>query len=354
MTAVNGSSSRQRTEAFDFELPREAIAARPAIPRDAARLLVIDRGLRDARVRDLPELLCPPDVLVFNDTRVVPARLNGKRETAKIEVTLHKRISSMSWWAFSRPSKRLHVGDVIDFATGFLATVTDKRDGGEVELRFSGRKDIMATLERYGEVPLPPYIPRESGADERDREDYQTVYAVNAGAVAAPTAGLHFTDELLQTLDDRGIQRVLLTLHVGAGTFLPVKTKFVDEHKMHSEWGMIGDEATRVINAAKDAGGRVIAVGTTVLRLIESAADEDGRISPFSGETSIFITPGYRFRMVDMLMTNFHLPRSTLFMLVAAFSGLERMRAAYRYALGGGYRFYSYGDATLLFRDESR
>ena len=354
MTAMIAPSSRQRTEAFDFELPREAIAARPAIPRDAARLLVVDRGLRDARVRDLPELLCPPDVLVFNDTRVVPARLNGRRATAKIEVTLHKRISAMSWWAFSRPSKRLRVGDVIDFAAEFLGTVTAKGDGGEIQLKFSGCKDVIAALERYGEVPLPPYIPREGGADERDRDDYQTVYAANVGAVAAPTAGLHFTDELLQTLDDRGIQRVLLTLHVGAGTFLPVKAKFVDEHRMHCEWGMIGDDAARVINEAKDAGGRVIAVGTTVLRLIESAADDDGQISPFSGETSIFITPGYRFRMVDMLMTNFHLPRSTLFMLVAAFSGLEQMRTAYRYALGGGYRFYSYGDATLLFRDESR
>lgn len=351
MTAEVVSSLRLKTEAFDFELPREAIAARPAAPRDAARLLVVDGGLRHARVRDLPDLLRPPDVLVFNDTRVVPARLNGRRGPAKIEVTLHKRISAGSWWAFARPAKRLRPGDVIVFAPGFLAAVTNKKNDGEVQLDFSCCEDVIAALERYGEMPLPPYIRRERGADARDREDYQTVYGVHTGAVAAPTAGLHFTDELLQTVDDRGIQRVHLTLHVGAGTFLPVKAEFVDEHRMHCEWGRIEDDAARAINAARDAGGRVVAVGTTVLRLIESAAGDDGRIAPFSGETSIFITPGYRFRVVDMLMTNFHLPRSTLFMLVAAFSGLERMRRAYRHALGDGYRFYSYGDATLLFRD---
>ncbi len=354
MTAEVASTPRLKTEAFDFELPRELIAARPVIPRDAARLLVVGDELDDARVRDLPDFLRPSDVLVFNDTRVIPARLNGRRGAAKIEVTLHKRVSADSWWAFARPAKRLRPGDDIVFAPDFVAAVTDKRDGGEVRLEFSGCEDVLAALERFGEMPLPPYIPRERGADARDREDYQTVYAANAGAVAAPTAGLHFTNRLLQAINDRGIQRIHLTLHVGAGTFLPVKAEFVDEHRMHGEWGRIDDDSAREINAAKDAGGRVVAVGTTVLRLIESAVGDDGRIAPFSGETSIFITPGYRFRVADMLMTNFHLPRSTLFMLVAAFSGLERMRAAYRHALDTGYRFYSYGDASLLFRDTTR
>lgn len=354
MAAEVTNPPRLKTEDFDFELPREAIAARPAVPRDAAQLLVVDGGLRDAHVGDLPDLLRPPDVLVFNDTRVVPARLTGKRGAVRIEVTLHKRVSADTWWAFARPAKRLRSGDDIIFAPGFAAEVTDKRDGGEVRVEFSGCEDVLAALELYGEIPLPPYIPREGGADARDRDDYQTVYATHDGAVAAPTAGLHFTDELLQAIDDHGIGRVHLTLHVGAGTFLPVKAEFVDDHRMHGEWGRIDDNAARTINAARDAGGRVVAVGTTALRLIESAAGGDGRVAPFSGETSIFITPGYRFRVIDVLMTNFHLPRSTLFMLVAAFSGLERMRTAYRHALGTGYRFYSYGDATLLFRDAVR
>lgn len=348
------NSHRLRTDEFDFELPREAIAARPAVPRDAARLLVVDGGFRDARISDLPDLLRPTDIVVLNDTRVVPTRLTGRRGAARIEVTLHKRVSAASWWAFARPAKRLRIGDDIEFAPDFTAAVTDKRDGGEVLLDFPDCENMLAGLERYGEMPLPPYIPRERGADTRDRDDYQTVYASHAGAVAAPTAGLHFTDELLRAIDDRGIPRVHLTLHVGAGTFLPVKAEFVDDHRMHSEWGRIDDHAARAINAARDAGGRVVAVGTTALRLIESAANDGGRIAPFSGETSIFITPGYRFRAVDVLMTNFHLPRSTLFMLVAAFSGLEKMRAAYSYALGAGYRFYSYGDATLLFRDPAQ
>ncbi len=351
MAAEVASTSGLTTEAFDFELPREVIAARPAVPRDSARMLVVDGGLGDAYVRDLPDLLRPPDILVLNDTAVVPARLTGRRGAARIRLTLHKRVSAVSWWAFARPARRLRVGDGIDFAPDFAATVADKRDGGEVLLDFRGCDDVLAALEQFGEMPLPPYIPRPGGADARDRADYQTVYAAHAGAVAAPTAGLHFTEALLRAIGDRGIARVHLTLHVGAGTFLPVKAELVDDHRMHAEWGEIGTEAAAAINAARDAGGRVVAVGTTALRLLETAARDDGRVAPFSGETSIFITPGYRFRAVDVLMTNFHLPRSTLFMLVAAFSGLERMRAAYAHALDAGYRFYSYGDATLLFRD---
>jgi S-adenosylmethionine:tRNA ribosyltransferase-isomerase len=284
----------------------------------------------------------------------VPARLAGRRRDAKIEVTLHKRVSATTWWAFAKPAKRLRTGDTITFAPEFSAVVGEKREGGETRLDFGGSEDILAALERFGEMPLPPYIPRPEGADSRDREDYQTIFADRPGAVAAPTAGLHFTDTLLRAIDARGIRRVHLTLHVGAGTFLPVKSTFVDEHRMHAEWGEVGAEAARAINDAKAAGGRVVAVGTTALRLLESAVAEGGEIAAFTGETSIFITPGYRFRAVDVLMTNFHLPRSTLFMLVAAFSGLERMRAAYRHAVRSGYRFYSYGDASLLFREPGR
>ncbi len=351
MAAGVASTARLKTEAFDFELPRDSIAARPAAPRDSARMLVVERGLRDAHVRDLPELLRPGDVLVLNDTRVVPARLTGRRGAARIEVTLHKQDRPGVWWAFAKPARRLRIGDEIIFAPEFSAVVGDKRDGGEVRLDFHGHDDVFAALERLGEMPLPPYIPRPDGADARDRDDYQTVYAARDGAVAAPTAGLHFTDELLRAIDARGVGLVHLTLHVGAGTFLPVKAEFVEDHRMHAEWGEIDAAAARAINAARDAGGRVVAVGSTALRLLESAAGADGRVAPFVGETSIFITPGYRFRAVDVLMTNFHLPRSTLFMLVSAFAGLERMRAAYRHAIDAGYRFYSYGDSTLLFRD---
>jgi S-adenosylmethionine:tRNA ribosyltransferase-isomerase len=354
MTPEVKGGERLRTDAFDFDLPRDRIAERPVFPRDASRMLVVDRGLRDAHVRDLPNFVRSEDILIVNDTRVVPTRLSGRRGAAKIEVTLHKNVSPQTWWAFAKPAKRLRVGDRVVFAPEFEAAVAEKREGGGVRLVFHGSMDVLSALERYGAMPLPPYISRDQGADARDRDDYQTVFARHAGAVAAPTAGLHFTDELLRVIDGRGIKRAQLTLHVGAGTFLPVKAEFVDDHRMHSEWGTIDERAAEAINTAREAGGRVVAVGTTVLRLLESAVGADGRIAPFTGETSIFITPGYRFRAVDVLMTNFHLPRSTLFMLVSAFSGLERMKAAYRHAVEAGYRFYSYGDATLLFREPGR
>jgi S-adenosylmethionine:tRNA ribosyltransferase-isomerase len=336
---------------FDFDLPRELIAERPVVPRDAARLLhVAARGLADLCVRDLPGLLQPGDVLVSNDTRVIPARLFGKRGEAGIEVTLHERVALDSWKAFARPAKKLRLGDVVRWAPDFTATVAEKGEAGEVTLRFDRSGDaLMLALENYGSLPLPPYI-RKGEADEADRADYQTVFARHKGAVAAPTAGLHFTSELLAALDARGVRRLTVTLHVGAGTFLPVKVDDTRDHKMHSERGVVSAEVAEAVNAAKRAGGRVVAVGTTSLRLLESAAGEDGLLRPFDGATDIFITPGYGFRLVDVLMTNFHLPRSTLFMLVSAFAGLDRMKAAYEHAKAHGYRFYSYGDACLLER----
>lgn len=342
-----------RVDDFDFDLPRERIAERPMVPRDAARLLHIRRdGLEDAIVRDLPGLLRPGDVLVSNDTRVIPARLFGRRRTAGIEVTLHERIALDGWKAFARPAKKLSAGDVIEFAPGFSAVVAEKGEAGEVTLTFDRSGDaLMVALEEYGRLPLPPYI-RHGTADERDREDYQTIFAREKGAVAAPTAGLHFTPDLLSAIDAAGIRRVTVTLHVGAGTFLPVKADDTRDHKMHSERGVVTPEVAAAVNTAKAAGGRVIAVGTTSLRLLESAADEQGRLHPFEGATDIFITPGYRFRIVDLLMTNFHLPRSTLFMLVSAFSGLDQMKRAYAHAIDRGYRFYSYGDACLLHRED--
>jgi S-adenosylmethionine:tRNA ribosyltransferase-isomerase len=343
-----------KVDAFDFELPREAIAERPASPRDAARLLLVrDRGREDRVVRELPDLLRPGDLMVFNDTRVIPARLKGRRRTAGVEVTLHMMEGDAVWRAFARPAKKLEAGDRLDFAADFSAQVVEKGDAGEVLLRFDrGGIALMAALERFGTLPLPPYIKRPDGADARDRDDYQTVYAREPGAVAAPTAGLHFTPELLAALERKGIRRVTLTLHVGAGTFLPVKVDDTRDHKMHSERGHISAEAARAINQTRVAGGRIVAVGTTSMRLLESAAADDGRVQSFDGATDIFITPGYRFRAVDLLMTNFHLPRSTLFMLVSAFAGLERMKAAYAHALASGYRFYSYGDSSLLERTE--
>jgi S-adenosylmethionine:tRNA ribosyltransferase-isomerase len=336
---------------FDFDLPRELIAERPVSPRDAARLLhVSGAALADLCVRDLPRLLQPGDVLVSNDTRVIPARLFGKRGEAGVEVTLHERVALDSWKAFARPAKKLRPGDVVRWAGDFTATVAEKGEAGEVTLRFDrSGDDLMLALEAYGRLPLPPYI-RKGEADEADRADYQTVFAREKGAVAAPTAGLHFTPDLLAALDARGIQRLTVTLHVGAGTFLPVKVDDTRDHKMHSERGVVTAQVADAVNAAKAAGGRIVAVGTTSLRLLESAAGEDGVLLPFDGATDIFITPGYRFRLVDVLMTNFHLPRSTLFMLVSAFAGLDRMRAAYDHAKAGGYRFYSYGDACLLER----
>ncbi|MDR3436186.1 tRNA preQ1(34) S-adenosylmethionine ribosyltransferase-isomerase QueA [Telmatospirillum sp.] len=343
-----------KVDAFDFDLPREVIAERPASPRDAARLLRVRKdGLEDLIVRDLPGLLEPGDLMVFNDTRVIPARLKGRRGTAGIEVTLHMAEGDDCWRAFARPAKKLSAGDHLVFAPEFSAEVAEKGEAGEVVLRFDrGGIALMAALERFGTMPLPPYIKRPAGADARDREDYQTVYAREPGAVAAPTAGLHFTTDLLEALDRRGVGRVTLTLHVGAGTFLPVKADDTRDHKMHAERGHVAADAAARINATKAAGGRIVAVGTTSLRLLESAATEDGRMQTFDGLTDIFITPGYRFRMVDLLLTNFHLPRSTLFMLVSALAGLDRMKAAYAHAVTSGYRFYSYGDASLLERAE--
>ncbi|MGE4014314.1 MAG: tRNA preQ1(34) S-adenosylmethionine ribosyltransferase-isomerase QueA, partial [Alphaproteobacteria bacterium] len=307
--------------------------------------------LDDRVVHELPSLLRPGDVMVFNDTRVIPARLEGRRGQARVELTLHLRLAPDRWRAFARPAKRLKQGDEIRFAPDLAARVTEKREAGEIEVQFDkAGATLMRALEAYGAMPLPPYIARPAGEAAEDRQDYQTVYAVREGAVAAPTAGLHFTPELLASLDARGIARVFVTLHVGAGTFLPVKVDNIAEHKMHAEYGEISLEAARAINARRAAGGRVIAVGTTSLRLLESSADADGRVHPFSEETDIFIAPGYRFRAVDLLLTNFHLPRSTLFMLVAAFSGLARMKSAYAHAIAANYRFYSYGDACLLQR----
>jgi S-adenosylmethionine:tRNA ribosyltransferase-isomerase len=347
------SSAAMKTADFDFELPNDCIADRPVSPRDAARLLVVGEALRDMTMRDLPSLLEPGDVLVFNDTRVLPARLRGRRGEARIEATLHKQEAASEWRAFARPAKRLRPGDRVEFAPDLSAEVADKGEGGEVLLRFNvGGPDLIAALQRHGEMPLPPYIRREGGADERDRADYQTMFAEIEGAVAAPTAGLHFTPELMRGLRERGVTPVPLTLHVGAGTFLPVKVEDVAAHKMHAEYGEITEATAQAVNQARAAGGRVVAVGTTVLRLLESASDEDGVLHPFAGDTDIFITPGYRFRIVDLLMTNFHLPKSTLFMLVCAFAGMARMKAAYGHAIETGYRFYSYGDGSLLKRAE--
>jgi len=338
---------------FDFDLPRERIAERPARPRDAARLLRVGPDhCEDLGIRDLAGLLRPGDVMVFNDTRVIPARLDGQRGTAHVEVTLHLREDDSCWRAFARPARKLRLGDQVSFAADFSAEVVGKNEGGEVSLRFDrGGPALMAALEAHGRLPLPPYI-RHGTADATDRADYQTTYARADGAVAAPTAGLHFTDAVLTALDARGIERVAVTLHVGAGTFLPVKVADTDQHHMHQEIGLVTAEAAERINQARARGGRVVAVGTTALRLLESAASPEGRVQPFDGATDIFIVPGYRFRIVDRLMTNFHLPRSTLFMLVSAFAGLGPMRAAYAHAISAGYRFYSYGDACLLDRND--
>ena len=339
-----------KLDTFDFELSPERIAQRPVVPRDAARLLVVGGRLRDRGVRDLPGLLRAGDVAVFNDTRVVPARLTTRHGARPVEVTLVKRVDAGAWRALARPARRLKVGDRIGFARGLSAAVAAKGKEGEVTLQFQlDGEDLMAALERDGAMPLPPYIKRP--ADARDRRDYQTVFAANPGAVAAPTAGLHFTPGLLAALDRQGVGRVSLTLHVGAGTFLPVRVTNVRDHRMHPEYGELSAAAAEAVNAARAAGGRVVAVGSTCLRLLEAAADEDGRLRPFAGETDIFIVPGYRFRVVDLLVTNFHLPRSTLFMLICAFAGIGRMKSAYEHAKRSGYRFYSYGDGCLLERD---
>ena len=342
-----------RTDDFDFELPPELIAQHPAAPRDAARLLVVGETLQDKTVRDLPDLLRSGDLLVVNDTRVLPTRLSGRRGEAKIEATLHKAEGPGVWRAFARPARRLRPGDEIVFAPDFSAAVRSKGDAGEVVLDFAcGEADLLARLQRHGAMPLPPYIKRElnrCGPDPRDRDDYQTVFAAQPGAVAAPTAGLHFTPELLASLDRRGISRVAVTLHVGAGTFLPVKSEDPRDHVMHGEVGEITGDAARQINDVRGAGGRIVAVGSTALRLLETARGSDGRIAPFAGDTDLFLLPGDRIRAADLLLTNFHLPRSTLFMLVCAFAGQERMTSAYAHAIAAGYRFFSYGDACLIY-----
>lgn len=338
-----------RVADFDFDLPAERIALRPARPRDSARLLVVNgTEIFDRRVLDLPDLLHPGDVLVFNDTKVIPAQLEGRRGAASIGATLHKREGPREWQAFLRNAKRAREGDRIDFGDGVSASVIEKSDDGSALLHFHGEEPVELLLERAGRMPLPPYIASRREVDERDREDYQTMFAREEGAVAAPTAALHFTERLLEMLDDRGVGRETLTLHVGAGTFLPVKSERIEDHKMHAEWGRIDAAAAERLNAVRRSGGRLISVGTTSLRLLESAADEDGTIRPFEGDTAIFITPGYRFKAIDGLITNFHLPRSTLFMLVSALMGLDVMKAAYAHAVDAGYRFYSYGDASLL------
>jgi S-adenosylmethionine:tRNA ribosyltransferase-isomerase len=334
---------------FDFELPQENIALRPAVPRDSARLLSINgTNMSDLVVSDLPSCLSPGDVLVFNDTKVIPAQLEGYRGNAKIGATLHKRIDLRRWQAFIRNAKRLRVGETVDFGTDVKAIAEEKLSDGSFILSFLGDEPVEILLERAGTMPLPPYIASKREIDDRDSDDYQTMFAEKDGAVAAPTAALHFTDALIAALDDKGIARQTLTLHVGAGTFLPVKADDTDNHKMHSEWGRIGQEVADQLNAVRENGGRVIAVGTTSLRLLESATGENGIIKPFEGDTDIFITPGYKFRAIDGLMTNFHLPKSTLFMLVSALMGIETMRSAYAHAIEQNYRFYSYGDSSLL------
>ncbi|MBV9842162.1 MAG: tRNA preQ1(34) S-adenosylmethionine ribosyltransferase-isomerase QueA [Sphingomonadaceae bacterium] len=338
-----------RVDLFDFALPPDRIALRPSEPRDAARMLLLagDR-IADYGVRDLPSLLRVGDLLVFNDTRVIPAQFEGRRGDARIGATLHRRLGPRAWAAFVRNARRLHAGDRIDFGAGVVAIAGDRGEDGSIVLEFEGDEPVELLLARAGRMPLPPYIASRRPTDARDDADYQTMFAAAPGAVAAPTAALHFTPALIAALEAAGIGHATLTLHVGAGTFLPVKVEDSDAHRMHAEWGRIDAAAAARLNATRAAGGRVIAVGTTSLRLIESAAGEDGIVRPFEGETDIFITPGYRFRAIDGLMTNFHLPRSTLFMLVAALMGLERMKAAYAHAIENGYRFYSYGDASLL------
>jgi S-adenosylmethionine:tRNA ribosyltransferase-isomerase len=355
-----------KTADFDFDLPDSAIALRPAQPRDAARMLRVMPGqpLADLQVRDLPGELRAGDILVLNDTRVIPARLSGCRTRGEsvvaVEATLHKRIAPDRWSAFMRPGKRLAPGDRVSFGQsedracllGALdATVVEKGEGGEILLAFDlAGPALDEAIKARGAMPLPPYIAAKRPEDDQDQTDYQTVYAQADGSVAAPTAGLHFTPELLARLGEAGVETCFVTLHVGAGTFLPVKVDDIAGHRMHAEFGEVSPDTAERLNRARAAGGRIICVGTTSLRLVESAAGEDGMVRPFADDTAIFITPGYRFRAADGLMTNFHLPRSTLFMLVSAFSGLETMRAAYAHAIETGYRFYSYGDASLLWR----
>ncbi|HYM72582.1 MAG TPA: tRNA preQ1(34) S-adenosylmethionine ribosyltransferase-isomerase QueA [Stellaceae bacterium] len=336
---------------FDFDLPRGLIADRPAEPRDAARLLVVPAagGLSDRRIGDLPGLLRPGDLLVCNDTKVIPARLVGRRGAAAVAITLAHDLGGGRWQAYAKGARRLRPGDRIAFADDFAAEVLAKEPEGAVQLGFELEgAACAAALARHGAMPLPPYIKRPQGGDPADRASYQTIFARVSGAVAAPTAGLHFTPALLDRIAAQGIELATLTLHVGPGTFLPVKTDDPREHRMHGEWGIVTAETVARIRAARARGGRNVAVGTTSVRLLESAAAATGEVQPFAGETRLFILPGYRFKAIDLLLTNFHLPRSTLFMLVAALAGLDRMKAAYAHGIAAGYRFFSYGDACLI------
>ncbi len=356
---------------FDFELPPENIALRPAVPRDSSRLLVVrpdgEKLLTDDKVLSLPDLLEPGDALVFNDTKVIPAQLLGFRTrdgaTAKVGVTLHQRASSKEWRAFVRPAKKLKVGDIVRFAfdeegidsAELSAVVMEKSEAGDILFEFDRTAaELDAAIAQVGHIPLPPYIAAKRAEDAQDRKDYQTIYARHEGAVAAPTAGLHFTDRLFEALEKQGVEKHFVTLHVGAGTFLPVKADKTEDHKMHFEYGEISEETAKALNAVRARGNKIVSVGTTSLRILESAVNEDGTINPISQSTDIFITPGYQFKAVDALMTNFHLPRSTLFMLVSALSGMDEMRSAYEHAIGSGYRFYSYGDSSLLFKKASK
>jgi S-adenosylmethionine:tRNA ribosyltransferase-isomerase len=353
-----------KVDIFDFNLDKELIAKSPVNPRNTSRLLDLsdDKKINDLHFYDLPNILKPNDILVFNDTKVIPARLYGQRGEALIEVTLYRPEDGICWWSFIKNSKRLKTGDVVSFynadissqQSDFKAEILKKDDEDGVLIRFLCSPDELGKkLEKYGSMPLPPYIKRDKPLKGmwnpyNDKEDYQTVYAKNKGAVAAPTAGLHFTEDLLKQLDDMGITRVFLTLHVGAGTFLPVKTDDTENHKMHAEYGIISQQTCDIINQAKKEGRRIIAVGTTSVRLLETAADINGFLHPFCGETNIFITPGYKFKIIDMIITNFHLPKSTLFMLICAIAGTERMQKAYKHAIEEKYRFYSYGDSSIL------
>ncbi len=335
---------------YDFDLPAQAIAQHPVHPREAARLLYLKASqIEDKTIADLPDILRPNDLLIVNNTRVIPAQLFGFRGAGRIGFTLHKRISEDIWQAFAKPAKKCTPGTIIQFADGFHAEILDKADSGIVDLHFNlSGPELDQQIEKTGQMPLPPYIKRPTGSKDSDYQDYQTVFARHAGAVAAPTAGLHFTEKLRARIKDRNIGFAEVTLHVGAGTFLPVKTDLIHQHRMHSEWGNIPEQTVQAIQQARHSGGRIISVGTTSLRILEAAFQKFGKLTPFSGETDIFITPGFQFGVVDMLLTNFHLPRSTLLMLVSAFSGHDAIMAAYQHALNSGYRFFSYGDACLL------
>jgi len=340
-----------KVDIFDFELPKELIAIRPAASRDGARLLVVGGNIpEDKMVADLADFLECGDLMIYNDTRVIPALLSGKRRDAKMEITLHMNMKAGLWKAFAKPAKKLKAQDVINFAGGLDATVIEKGEAGEVTVQFNQKgADLRDALNEAGVMPLPPYIASQRPVDDQDKSDYQTIYSKNDGAVAAPTAGLHFTENLQQRLNEKGVNSAYVTLHVGAGTFLPVKVDDTDDHKMYSEYGKISEGVASLINQTHTAGNKVIAVGTTSLRLLESATDESGITHAFNDATDIFITPGYKFHAVDILMTNFHLPKSTLFMLVSAFAGFKNMKNAYRHATLNNYRFYSYGDSSLLF-----